>query len=246
MFIHEENIYNRKAAQEVVPFLIKTFNPSSVLDVGCGKGTWLNVFSQFSTVCKIRGIDGLYVDVKNLDIPSDSFISQDLNQAFDLGHKYDLLICLEVAEHLECNAANAFIESITRHSDIIVFSAAIPGQGGQKHINEQWPEYWQQKFSQKGFDAFDILRNVFWDNVNVNWWYKQNMFVYIKRGSQLHSFDKVNGNILSYIHPELFKAQEEYMSELIKDNSSKFINQSVKECFLNLNTTLIKKIKSFR
>lgn len=246
MFIHEENIYNRKAAQEVVPFLIKTFNPSSVLDVGCGKGTWLNVFSRFSTVCKIKGIDGLYVDMQNLDIPSDAFIPQDLNQSFDLGTKYDLLICLEVAEHLECNAANVFIESLTRHSDIIVFSAAVPGQGGQKHINEQWPEYWQQKFSQNDFDAFDILRNVFWNNSNVNWWYKQNMFVYIKKGKLLDSFDKVNGSIPSYIHPDLFKAQEEYMSALIKDNSSRFIKKGVKECLLNLTATIIKKIKTFR
>ena len=43
------------------------------------------------------------------------------------------------------------VATITKHGDAVLFSAAIPGQGGQDHLNEQWPEYWQKKFEVNGY-----------------------------------------------------------------------------------------------
>lgn len=111
------------------------------------------------------------------------------------------MISLEVAEHLSPRAADTFVASLVSLGDIVVFSAAIPGQGGQNHINEQRHDCWQEKFQKHNFHFYDVLRPIFWNNENVDWWYRQNMFVVIKEGVA-HSFNPVQ-QILRIIHPGL-------------------------------------------
>src|SRR5690606_34222821 len=108
----------------------------------------------------------------------------DLTKKLELNKKYDMAISLEVAEHLPESAADTFVESLTSHASIILFSAAIPQQGGQYHVNEQWPNYWNEKFKKRGFQAFDILRSEFWNNEHVPWWYRQNMVFFVKQGEE--------------------------------------------------------------
>ncbi len=243
MFVHEEKLYNTNAALEVAPYINGLFNPSSILDVGCGTGTWLKVFSQFPNIKKFTGIDGHYVDKKNLIISQERFFSFDLNQTFDLKEKFDLVISLEVAEHLEEKSADTFIKSLTKHSDIIVFSAAIPGQGGQDHINEKWPEYWREKFSTLGYDVYDIFRKKFWENEKVEWWYRQNMFAYIRRGFSAGQLYNTETKIFSYVHPELLKAKEEYMCGLMKETESRNENTGIKKSLINLGKAVKRKLK---
>src|SRR5690606_6408407 len=116
-----------------------------------------------------------------------------------------MAISLEVAEHLPEDAADIFVDSLTKHASVILFSAAIPQQGGQNHLNEQWPNYWNEKFRKKGFQAFDILRNKFWENENVRWWYRQNMMLYAREGEAAFNEFEPSKNILSYIHPRLYQ-----------------------------------------
>jgi SAM-dependent methyltransferase len=170
-------------------------NPKSVLDIGCGTGTWLKIFGDLG-VNDYLGVDGDYVDRSLLKIPHDKFYPYDLSKKLNLGRKFDLIVSLEVAEHLPKSAADLFVDTLVTHGDVILFSAAIPGQGGQNHLNEQWQEYWKLKFQRHDFHFHDIVRPIIWSNQKVEWWYKQNIFL-VKKGIVS------NPPMLNLVHPIL-------------------------------------------
>ena len=203
LYIHEENIHNFTAAREVVPIILSITKPKSVLDVGCGIGTWLKVFEE-QGITDYLGVDGDYVDFTKLTISEKKFVARDLRKNWSLNRKFDLVISLEVAEHLPEINADQFVKTLVEHGDVIVFSAAIPGQGGQNHLNEQWPEYWQEKFERQGFYFHDVLRPIIWSNKEINWWYKQNMFLINKTPPKTLPFNSV-----SLVHPELFSGHNQ-------------------------------------
>lgn len=168
------------SAENIVPLLIKLFHPQSIIDVGCGLGTWLSVFQQ-KQVNNILGVDNPANHAHHaLVIPHENFLAHDLTQPLKLDQKFDLALCLEVAEHLSAAYAEQLIKSLTQLSSIIVFSAAIPNQGGIHHVNEQWPAYWVQLFEAEGFVVLDCIRGHIWDNEEIEYWYRQNLFVFIK------------------------------------------------------------------
>lgn len=219
-YTHTEEIHNTSAAKEVLPYIFSLIHPKSVIDVGCGTGSWLKIAKEMG-IDKVTGIDGIYVDQDLLSISPQEFTLHDLTLPLDQATKYDLAICLEVAEHLPEESAGNLIKILTSHSDIILFSAAIPGQGGQFHINEQWPDYWQVKFADKGYIAFDLLRDKFWDNEKVEWWYKQNMLVYARPEKAQVLGSKPGDKIKFIVHPELLvnkENQTSYYLNVIKEN----------------------------
>lgn len=199
-----------QAASIIVPKLVELFKPSSVVDVGCGLATWLSVF-KLHGISKILGIDGDYVNRSNLRIPKDDFQDMDLCNPIKFNTTFDLALCLEVAEHLPENKAWGLIELLTTSSSVVVFSAAIPGQGGRNHINEQWPDYWKNIFESKGYKCFDMIRPLFWDNPKIEPWYSQNIFVFLNEDAQkryIFSSSPVDNNNSNFplraVHPELF------------------------------------------
>lgn len=196
LYHHSETVHNFSAAREVVPLIIQLINPKSVLDVGCGTGTWLKVFEDHG-VNEYLGIDGEYVKSSLLKIPLNKFQPFDLRKPWNLNQKFDLVVSLEVAEHLPENTAEQFVECLIAHGDTILFSAAIPGQHGQHHINEQWPEYWQQKFKKFGFHFHDSVRPQIWNNDRIDFWYRQNIFILKKEMADLPF------KTLSIVHPEM-------------------------------------------
>lgn len=198
IYIHTDDIHNMTAPREVVPVLMKLYNPVSVLDAGCGTGTWLKAFEERG-VTDYLGIDGSYVKKSQLEIPEEKFKALDLRAPWDINRKFDLALSLEVAEHLPEQGGIALVESLTRHADTIIFSAAIPGQGGQHHINEQWPAYWEKKFATHGFYFHDVLRPLLWDNPKIDWWYRQNIFLVNRQ--------KPQDMVKSLVHPECFAHQ---------------------------------------
>jgi SAM-dependent methyltransferase len=151
--------------------------PTSVLDVGCCRGIWLAEWMSRG-LNDVYGIDGSYVDVTRLAIPRERFSPMDLSQAFSLSRRFDLVQALEVAEHLPESAAESFVESLTRHGDVIMFSAAVPGQGGEHHVNEQPLRYWRAKFARRGYAAYDALRPLLRGKAEVEPWYRYNLLVY--------------------------------------------------------------------
>lgn len=170
----------RRSARAVVPLVLQFLSPRSVVDLGCGEGTWLSVFREHS-VTDVCGVDGDYVDRSRLGIPADSFLPHDLTQPLRLPRRYDLALSLEVAEHLPADCANTIIESLVLLAPVVLFSAAAPYQGGAEHVNEQWPAYWAERFAAHDFLPVDCLRRTLWNLSDVEWWYAQNMFLYAHR-----------------------------------------------------------------
>lgn len=197
LYVHTETVHNLNAAHEVVPLVLQLTKATSVLDVGCGTGTWLNVFEE-NGVNDLLGVDGDYVERNMLKIRGELFHAHDLTMPLALGRKFDVVVSLEVAEHIPEQFADVFVESLVTHGDVLLFSAAIPGQGGQNHLNEQWPEYWQKKFEQFGFYFHDVIRPKIWANERVDFWYRQNIFLVNRQKSLLNPFPS-----FSMVHPQL-------------------------------------------
>jgi SAM-dependent methyltransferase len=166
------------SAEIIVPIINKFISPTCVVDVGCGLGAWLAIF-QINGVNKNLGIDGDYVDREKLLISKDKFLPINLNYPFEINEHFDLAICLEVAEHLHSKNSKSFVNSLTRLAPIILFSAAVPGQGGINHVNEQWPDYWAKLFKEEGYTILDPIRPIIWKDHRVAWYYRQNCFMYI-------------------------------------------------------------------
>jgi hypothetical protein len=162
------------------------------------------------------GIDGEWVDSSKLAIPNAQFLQQNLHDDIRLGRRFDLAICLEVAEHLSPEKAEVLVDNIVNHSDVVLWSAAIEGQGGQNHINERPPQYWDELFRSRGYDCDDSLRPVFWKNEKVEWWYRQNILIY-KKGEGVGYGHDVISPPRHLIHPELFSKKTEKVKRLEKE-----------------------------
>ena len=171
----------KKSAEEIMPIIIKKLKPKSIIDFGCGGGGWLAAINEIDPQIEILGLDGDWVVAENRLIDDIYFKVANLTQVIDLGKKYDLAISLEVAEHLDEKYADVFIDNICRHSDIVMFSAAIPLMGGTHHVNEQWPSYWIKKFEERGFCVIDVIRPLFWENKKIIGAYKQDTLIYVRK-----------------------------------------------------------------
>ncbi|MEH2107494.1 MAG: methyltransferase domain-containing protein [Nostoc sp.] len=230
-FMHDPEVYNTKAAKEIIPLILSLLNPKSVVDVGCGLGSWLSVFEKYS-VKDIVGIDSAYINRNLLYISEEKFILWDLNQPLNLNRKFDLVISLEVAEHLPEEVAESFIKSLVSLGDFILFSAAIPNQGGQDHLNEQWPNYWQNHFRNSGFELYDCIRPHIWQNQNIDYWYQQNIFLAVKNGTAFFAKSE-QSNLLNLVHPKLYEWRIQQLD---------FLDPNLKDCLLH-NIPLITGLK---
>jgi len=152
----------------------------AAVDIGCGVGAWLSVLQEKGTP-DIVGYDGPWVEESMLKIPVSSFVRTDLSQSLKLGRTYDLAISLEVAEHLPESRAPGFVEDLSRASPFILFSAAIPFQGGYHHVNEQWQSYWVDLFHQQGYHMLDWVRPRIWNEENIPVWYRENIFLFVSQ-----------------------------------------------------------------
>jgi len=223
MSIYKKDFYTDRhtrtqyAAEAILSQVIEV-RPSiaSAIDIGCGVGTWLNVLQKYG-VGDIQGVDGPWVEQKYLEIPSECFRAYNFQNAeieISFNRRYDLAICLEVAEHIPQSKANAFVRNLTTLSDLILFSAAIPGQGGLGHINEQWPSYWASLFLENGYVAKDILRFRFWNDNEIPLWYRQNIILYVseKNPIEVEEALTVDMRVMPIVHPALLKSKTEIYS----------------------------------
>jgi hypothetical protein len=167
-----------RSAQTVVPIVLAATAASNVADFGCGQGAWLSVWK--SAGLEVQGVDGPYVDQSRLLIPQAQFTPADLAQPINLGRRFDLVQSLETAEHLPASSAAEFVATLAEHADRVLFSAAVPGQGGEHHINERSLEYWRGLFRTQGFVAVDLVRPAVRDNINVQIWYRCNTILYVR------------------------------------------------------------------
>lgn len=159
---------SRRSAHEIVPLILDLVRPASVIDLGCGNGIWLSVFRE-AGITDLVGVDGDYIAREKLEIPEMLFHPHDLTTSFDLDRRFDLALSLEVAENLPESFATLLVESLTRLSPVVLFSAAIPFQGGTQHVNEQWQDYWARHFQDCGYIAVDCVRPKVWQNERVDY-----------------------------------------------------------------------------
>jgi SAM-dependent methyltransferase len=200
---------NTRASAEIIAGIInEIYDVKTVVDVGCGIGTWLSVFKDFGAK-RIFGIDGPWVDKTMLKIPGDCFSSQDLTAPACLGN-FDLAISLEVAEHLPEQYAEQFAENLTRLAPVVLFSAAIPFQGGINHVNEQWPCYWINIFNKKGYVPVDFIRKRIWDTPEVLPHYAQNILLFVREDHILKNaalkaeYERNSILPIDLVHPRLY------------------------------------------
>jgi SAM-dependent methyltransferase len=212
---YTERFFKRKrngatqSAEVVIPLLLQLVPARSVIDIGCGDGSWLAVFRKHG-VPKVLGVDGEYVGRDLLQIPADCFQAADLTKPFEFSTEFDLAISLEVAEHLPAEYAGVFVGCLTKLAPVVLFSAAIPFQGGENHVNEQWPDGWVDLFEKHGYVALDCIRRLVWANEAVEWWYAQNTLLFaraslVETSAALKAaYEQTSPNQLCIVHPKLY------------------------------------------
>lgn len=207
----------RSSARVVAPLLVdETIRPHGVelrvpfdvLDVGCGEGWWS---------AAIRDASPLVKEVISIDEATPATTAPGVNvQILDLergdavhlvGAAFGLTVCLEVAEHVSPAAGDdlvAMLCAVTDPAGAIAFSAAIPGQGGHHHVNEQWPSYWDERFRAQGWRLSDPLRERLWDDERVEPWYRQNLLVAVAPAANGTAW-AAGGSPRSLVHPDIWR-----------------------------------------
>ncbi|MDP3997414.1 MAG: class I SAM-dependent methyltransferase [bacterium] len=212
-FFQNQQAGAKQSAESIIPLIREFIKPTSVVDIGCGTGAWLSVWQKYG-VTDILGIDGGYVNQSALFIPSSNFVASDLEKPLTLEKNFDVAMSLEVAEHLSPQSARSFIRSLTTLAPMIIFSAAIPGQGGVSHKNEQWPDYWANIFNQHGYVCIDCLRRRIWLNDKIQWWYAQNILFFTHKdflnqpanNALRDLWEKDQSAPLPLVHPKLYSS----------------------------------------
>lgn len=220
-YFEEIGIGSANSAAVVIPIVQQMLTPKSVVDIGCGIGIWLAEWQRHG-VNDILGIDGEYIDKEQLKISPDFFLAQDLEKPFLGNRKFDLVQSLEVAEHLKHEFAANFISQLCNLGNIVLFSAAIPAQGGINHFNEQYPDYWINLFAQNNFTAYDCLRKIIWNYNAVDTCYRQNILLFIRNDIKQH-FPNITGSeepILNLVHPETYAVKNRIINDYEKITSS--------------------------
>lgn len=202
---------SQRSAEAFVHLLMEEVAPESVLDIGCGVGTWLRAFLD-AGVETVVGVDGPYVAQEDLLIPAGRFVARDLRAPVELPpalpQTFDLAISMEVGEHLPDAASRTLVRSLTAHAPVVLFSAAIPHQGGTDHINEQWQRYWARRFADEGYATVDRFPEALWEADGVAYYYVQNalLFVHEDRLAELEALHpyRVDADApsLDRVHPE--------------------------------------------
>ncbi|WP_050807151.1 bifunctional 2-polyprenyl-6-hydroxyphenol methylase/3-demethylubiquinol 3-O-methyltransferase UbiG, partial [Acidiphilium sp. PM] len=214
-FFDAQSFGSLRSAHAALSELLRHYQPQSVLDVGCGVGAWLRAAGDLGIPDRL-GVDGDYVDRSALMVPESLFLSRDLAQPglakAVAAHRpppgrFDLVMCLEVAEHLPFERSASLVDDICRLGDLVLFSAAIPFQHGTGHVNEQWPEFWAIHFRARGYACFDLLRTALWAHPDTDWWYAQNLLVFAREGSAAHDqmtagAAAIRDHALALVHPK--------------------------------------------
>lgn len=142
---------SRPQAEWLAPKIAKAFGVRNMVDIGCATGHWVDAFLRAGV--NARGVEGSESARNSLVCPVDKVTFADLRYPLtDDTRQVDLVISLEVAEHIEEKYADIFLSNIVRYSpETVLLTAARPGQGGHHHVNERPHEYWIEKMAALGY-----------------------------------------------------------------------------------------------
>lgn len=168
-----------RAAEAIAP-LLAPLGIRSVVDFGCGSGTWLRAFRAGGAET-VYGIDQFDPAGVEMLIAPGEYRRADLTGELRLGRDYDLAISLEVAEHLLPQASRTLVANLVRASGRVLFSAATPGQGGVDHVNERPLADWVALFAEHGYAASDFVRaGIAERGLEVEPWYRYNTLFFFR------------------------------------------------------------------
>jgi len=203
-----------RSAAAMVPYIVKLLEPAKVLDVGCGVGTWCCAFRDCGV--DAYGVDGDWV-ANGFLLPREKLTAFDFGAArapfqVPLPHpRFDLVTTFEFLEHIDAERAGPLVDFLTSCADVVIAGAAIPGQGGEHHVNEAWPSYWADLFAARGYQPFDFIRTAFWDRPDIEPWYLQNTIGYFRGGvpeAVRREAERIAVARLSHptslVHPQMF------------------------------------------
>lgn len=176
-FYENRRAHTAHAARRILAALPPGLMRNRIADIGCGTGTFLAAALELGSSAAY-GVEGDWVTPTMLDDPSIAFAPQDL-EATASGPTVDLVLSLEVAEHLSPARAASFVADLVAMAPAVLFSAAIPGQGGVGHRNEQWQSWWAAHFAAHGYAAYDVIRPLIWADDAIPAWYRQNIVLYL-------------------------------------------------------------------
>lgn len=199
-FYQNRRAHTAHAAGRILAALPAGLPRRSVADIGCGTGTWLAAALVAGAEAAF-GIEGAWVTPAMLDDGRITFTPRDLEQGFTLP-RVDLVLSLEVAEHLSPARAESFVADLVATAPSVLFSAAIPGQGGVGHLNEQWQSWWAARFAQHGYLAYDVIRPVIWTDDAIPAWYRQNVVLYLNTATaSALALTPTEPALLDRVHP---------------------------------------------
>ena len=199
---HETGSY--QSAIQILEYINSFINFNSVIDFGCGMGTWCKALNNLG-IKDFLGIDKHQYDPAYMLIPKEKYIQFDLRKPLVLTRRADMVISVEVAEHINSEYSDIFIKNLCSCSKFVLFSAAISHQGGTGHINEKSCTYWEKIFNKYGYKAIDCIRPYFWNNEQIEIWYRNNCLLYIEQ----YTYEKISTHIpqntypLDIIHPSM-------------------------------------------
>lgn len=169
----------RAAAQ----LILETFSPQSVADIGCGEGLFLRTLAEQGV--KVIGCD---ISEAAIRLAPDTFtvFQADATKPIRFNHRFDVCICVEIAEHIPNRYSKTLVQNVTSASDVAFFTAAPPWQGGVGHINEQPAEFWVRLFAEEGYEldqaTTDTLKQRM-KEANVVFWLPQNLMIFRKKAA---------------------------------------------------------------
>lgn len=205
-FYENLNSGAHRSARKMLDYLFAVYRPETVVDFGCGHGAWLDAAHQLGAK-RVIGYDGEWVDRERLVSSAIEFHVIDFRSATAVETRADMAISVEVAEHFGHEFADRFVAMIARSADLVVFGAAIPGQGGVDHVNERYPSYWTARFDAAGFDVVDFFRPHFWHDEDIEYWYRQNTLLFVRR-ARIGDYPWLGGlernpALIDVVHPKL-------------------------------------------
>ncbi len=196
---------SQNGATVLVPILCDWFAPRTVIDAGCGEGWFGRAFADRGR--QVVGLDSAIEQASEETFANGGNLrlaQHDLTQDAPLGQA-DLTLCLEVGEHLPEDAAAVLVKSLCASAPIVVFSGALPGQGGHLHVNEQWPTYWADLFAVYDYVFSDDLRWLIWENEGLAPWYRNNIFVIGERETLDGAGRSWRDRPLNVVHPDIHR-----------------------------------------
>ncbi|MGI3184284.1 methyltransferase domain-containing protein [Nioella aestuarii] len=181
---HVEQSERRQANADLMAEILWAYlQPKSVIDLGCGLGFFLRACKAKGA--SIKGVDGDWIDPEDSVVPKSVRQVADLNRPYKARKRYDLATTIEVAEHLSPERSEGFVDDLCALSDVVLFSAGVPGQGGAGHINLRFQGEWAEMFQDRGYACYDPIRRRIASFDAVLPWLMQNVLLYVKDGVEV-------------------------------------------------------------